>query len=463
MATLNDIQNYVAAEAHRNYFLQELFKVLRMPTVSVDPKCADEMVKCAEHLAEFGRSQLNMTVQVVPTSGHPCVLMHGAEVPGAPRILLYGHYDVQPADDEELWHTPPFDPVVDGSVLRGRGTNDDKCQFFIWLSALKTLQDLDGKYPVNVSVLLEGEEEIGSRHFSEALQKFAAERQVDAVIISDTSSAVKGIPVLHYALRGVVNFEISLRTSDFDLHSGINGGVSSGAVREMAHLIAKMHDEHGRVTIPGFYDGVLDIAPWEQERLDKVPYDAVEYANSLGVELYGEEGYTTNQRRWFRPTLDCCGMHGGYAGNGVKTIVPATCTAKFSARMVANQDPEHVMECVRRWVEANTPSRARLTFVPSHCTLPYILKFEGMGKTLFAVAEEAVQAGFGCEPVVCRNGGAIGIVAVLTDTLHVPVLMLGFGSPDDRSHAPDEKFELGSYFKGIVAGAELLRKMGSIG
>lgn len=461
MSTFNDIQNYVADEAHRNYFLQELGKVLRMPTVSADPKCAGEMVKCAEHLAEFGRTQLGMLTKVVPTSGHPCVLMRGPEISGAPNVLLYGHYDVQPADDAELWHTPPFEPQVDGSVLRGRGTCDDKGQFFIWLGALKTLRDLHGKYPVNVSVLLEGEEEIGSCHFAEVLQACAPDLHADAVIVSDTSSAVKGVPVLHYALRGLIAFEIRLRSANFDLHSGVHGGVSVSATREMAHLLAKMHDEHSRVTIPGFYDGVLEMAPWEKERLGKVPFNEAEYSQLLGIELYGEEGYTTNERRWFRPTLECCGLNGGYAENGVKTIVPATCTAKFCARLVANQDPSHIMDCVRRWVEANTPARAKVEVVPYHRTMPYLLELQGTGQKLFSAAEQAVLAGFGQEPIVSRNGASIGVVSILTESLQAPTLLLGYGSPDDRTHAPDEKFELGNFFKGIATGAELLVRLGA--
>lgn len=457
MPEISSIQSYISDEANRRYFFEQLCGLLRRRTVSADSRYAPELRECAEHLARFGREQLDMAeTKVVPTEGHPCVIMHGREVPGAPRVLIYGHYDVQPAEDLELWDTPPFEPTLKGSALYGRGTCDDKGQFFVWLCALKTLRETAGRCPLNVTVVLEGEEEIGSAHFASVLEAHREELKADAVIISDTSSVVKGVPVLHYSLRGVMCFEVRLRTAYCDLHSGVHGGVCSSAPREMAGLIAKLNDENSRVTVPGFYDGVLPIEPWEEERLAKVPFNAEEYSRQLGAELYGEAGFTTNQRRWFRPTLECSGICGGYTGEGSKTIIPASCMAKFSVRLVAHQNPHKVMDCLEKWFRDNTPSRAELEFVRGDMTEPYLLEQSGTGAKLFAAAQKAVKDGFGVEPLICRNGGAIGVVAEFSRVLGVPTLLLGLGSPDDRTHGPNEKFEIDNFYNGIAAGAELL-------
>ncbi|MDO5295480.1 MAG: M20/M25/M40 family metallo-hydrolase [bacterium] len=455
------IQAYVNDETNRRFFFDNLCELLRCQSVSADSRYAGKLQECADRLACFGREYLDMAeAKVVPTAGHPCVIMHGRTVPNAPRVLIYGHYDVQPAEDLELWDTPPFEPCLKGHTLYGRGTCDDKGQFFMWLCALKTLRSVTGRYPLNITVVLEGEEEIGSAHFTSVLEEYRDELKADAVIISDTSSVVKGVPVLHYSLRGVMCFEVRLRTAACDLHSGVHGGVCTNAPREMAQLIAKLYDESSRVTVPGFYDNVLPIEPWEEERLAKVPFNAEEYSRQLGAELYGEAGFTTNQRRWFRPTLECNGICGGYTGEGSKTIIPASCTAKFSVRLVAHQKPEKVMDCLEKWFVENTPKRAELTFVRGEMTAPYLLEQSGTGAKLFAAAEEAVQKGFGTEPLICRNGGAIGVVAEFSRVFGVPTLLLGLGSPDDRTHGPNEKFEMDNFYKGIVAGAELLSILG---
>ncbi len=445
-------------EAHRQEFLNDLFDLMRRQTVSADPQFAGNLRECAQHLADFAREQLGFRAEVVPTEGHPCVIMHGPELAAAPRVLIYGHYDVQPAEDIELWRTPPFEPYADEDAIHGRGACDDKGQFSIWLSALKALRHCGG-YPLNISVILEGEEEIGSPHFTQVLEQRAQELKADLVIVSDTSSAVKRVPTMHYSLRGLVTFEIYLRTAKQDLHSGVHGGVSPNAPRELAALITKLYDENGRVAVPGFYEGVRDIAAWEAELLAKVPFDEEEYAAGFDTVLRGEAGFTTNQRRWFRPTLECNGLFGGYTGVGSKTIVPALATAKFSARLVADQEPQRVMDCLQRWFAANTPPWVKLDFVPGDLSKPYLLDQSGVGAQLFKAVGAAVQAGFGCEPLICRNGGAIGVVAEFSRVLQAPTLLLGFGSPDDNIHGPNEKFELPNFVRGIAMGAELLPRL----
>lgn len=468
-----EIQAYVAQ--HEQDFFEGLCDLLRRPTVSTDPQYRGELESCAAYLAEFGREKLGFTTRVVPTAGHPCVIMHSEDVPGAARVLLYGHYDVQPAEDVELWRRPPFEPYLEscdgkehpekvsaggqGLVIRGRGTCDDKGQFWAWLCALRTLRETRGQMPVNITVLLEGEEEIGSLNLPRVLEEHREELGVDVAIVSDTGTAVKYIPTMHYALRGLISFEIALRTAAQDLHSGVHGGVSPNAAVELANIIAKLHDSAGRVVIPGFYDGVRAIEPWEKEALAAVPFDEEEYARGFATTLRGEAGFSTNERRWFRPTLECNGMSGGYTGPGAKTIVPAAASAKFSARLVADQDPAHIMECVQRWFSANCPEWVQLDFVAGELCRPYLLEKSGVGAQLFAVAEAALREGFQREPLLCRNGGAIGIVAEFSRVLGVPTLLLGLGSPDDAIHGPNEKLELANFYSGIRMGADLLERL----
>ena len=451
------IQEYI--DLHRPAFLEGLCALVRRPTVSTDPAFAPHLVACAEHLAEVGRG-LGLEARVERTPGHPCVVLRGLEVPGAPRVLLYGHYDVQPAEDESLWHHPPFQPFVEDEKLYGRGASDNKGQVWAWLCALETLQATRGRLPVNLSVLIEGEEEVGSPNLPDLLHRLKGELAPDVAVISDTSTAVKFRPTMHYSLRGLVVFEVRVRTARLDVHSGVYGGTLPNAVRELTALVARLHDGRGRVAVPGFYDRVLPMEPWEREALEALPFDEKTYQAWLGATLHGEEGLSTNERRWFRPTLECNGIFGGYTGAGSKTIVPCTATAKFSARLVADQDPAHVMACLRAWFEREAPPWVQLEFVPGDTGRPYLLAREGAGERLFEAARRAVRRGFGEEPLLCRHGGAIPITAEFQAILGAPTLLLGLGSPDDAIHAPNEKFELGNFYRGIRMAAELLEALG---
>ena len=453
------LQNLLADATYRQGLLEDLMKIMCYPTVSADPYYAQHVRDCAAYLADFGKHQLAMKTEVVKTAGHPCVIMHSAPVPGAKSVLIYGHYDVQPAEDVELWKVPPFEPYALDNVLHGRGACDDKGQFSIWLSALKSLRTLEGGYPLNVTVLLEGEEEISSPNLKQVLLDKVEELRSDYIIVSDTSSAVKLVPTMHYSLRGVVGFEVHLRTAVQDLHSGVHGGVSPNAVIELTKIISQLHDKDCKVTVPGFYEGVRPMEDWEAELLSKVPFNEKEYAEGFKTTMRGEVGFTTNERRWFRPTLDCNGIYGGYTGIGAKTIVPAVASAKFSARIVVDQDPQRVMDLLKKWFEDHTPEWCQLEFVPGDFSRPYLLDRDLVRVGLFKSIQEAMRHNFGCEPLICRNGGAIGVVEDLNNILQAPVLLLGFGSPDDNLHGPNEKFELANFFRGIAMGAELLHAL----
>ncbi|MCR5660775.1 MAG: M20/M25/M40 family metallo-hydrolase [bacterium] len=446
-------------EGSRKEILDELCGFLRLQSVSADPSHAGDIRAAADFLVNYGREKLGFETRIEETGGHPCVIMHGPEVPGAGRLLIYGHYDVQPAEEPELWKHPPFEPYVEGDVLHGRGTSDDKGQVWAWITAVRALKECGG-IPCNISFIIEGEEEIGSRNLAAVLERCAQELACEAAIVSDTSTALKFRPTLHYALRGLVTFEVSLRTGAADVHSGVHGGVSPNAVCEMASLISRLHDDNYHVTVPGFYDGVRPIEDWEKKSLQDLNFDEAEYAATLGTSMHGEQGFSANERRWFRPTLDCNGISGGYEGAGSKTIVPAVCSAKFSARLVADQDPAHIMKCIRAWFESNTPEYAEMTFTEGGLSKPYLLAREGVGAEYFERCRKAIEAGFGCEPLFCRNGGAIGSVAEFTRFLNAPTLLLALGSPDDAIHAPNEKFELRNFFNGICMGARLLQEFG---
>lgn len=446
-------------DRHRDHFLEGLKDLVRRPTVSTDPAFAPHLAECAEHLRSVGE-RLGLQARVEPTERHPCVVLRGPEVPGAPRVLLYGHYDVQPAEDETLWRRPPFDPYVEDERLYGRGASDNKGQIWAWLCALETLRATGVDLPVNLTVLIEGEEEIGSPHLPGLVRRLQDEIRPDLAVVSDTSTAVKFHPTHHYSLRGLVVFEVRVRTARVDVHSGVYGGTLPNAVRELCDLIARIHDEDGHVVVPGFYDDVLPMQDWEREALDRLPFDEATYAGWLGAHMHGEKGFSTNERRWFRPTVECNGIFGGYTGAGSKTIVPCTATGKFSARLVAHQEPEHVMACLRRWFEEQAPPWVQLEFVEGDSGRPYLLDRGGAGERLFAAARRAIQEGFGQEPLLCRHGGAIPIVSEFQRILGVPTLLLGLGSPDDAIHSPNEKFELANFYRGIRMAAGLLVALG---
>lgn len=435
--------------------LDRLIEFVSIPSVSTDPECRPHMERALAWLLDWARG-LGLRAERWNTPGHPAVFIETAPRPGQPVLLIYGHYDVQPAEDLELWTSPPFEPRVVDNKLYGRGASDNKGQIWLHCAALEALgPDL----PVQVKLLIEGEEEIGSPNLPLLLEQNRDRLAADLVLVSDTSTAVKGLPTLHYSLRGIVLFEVALKVAARDVHSGVFGGTSPNATHRLAKLIASLHDDGGRVTIPGFYDRVRPIEDWEKDSLEKLPFDPEFYRKFIGCsELCGEEGFSTNERRWFRPTLDCNGLGGGFSGAGSKTIVPARAWAKFTARLVPDQRPEEVLERCREWFAAQTWA-GDIEFVGGDGGPPYFLDPRGPAAPYLEKAKEALRQSFGREPLLVRHGGAIPIVSQFETILGLPTLLMGFGSPDDAIHGPDEKFELDNFERGKQASQRFLRSL----
>lgn len=445
-------------DQHQERFLEGLKEFVAIPSVSTDPSHRPDMERCCRWLCQWAQGQ-GLVAEVWPTAGHPSVYLETPPVPGQPVLLIYGHYDVQPAEDLELWSAPPFLPTVREDRLYGRGASDNKGQIWTHCAALETLLAC-GPLPCQVKVLIEGEEEVGSPHLPQLLEERRQRLGADLVLVSDTSTAVKGVPTLHYSLRGIVIFEVHLKVAGRDVHSGVFGGTSPNATHRLAQLISRLHDSNGKVVIPGFYDRVRAADEHEQALLARVPFDVKVYQDFIGCsELVGEAGYTTNERRWFRPTLDCNGLGGGFQGEGSKTIVPARAWAKFSARLVADQQPEEVLECCRRWFTSQT-ELGEIDFRPDHGGPPYLLDPSGPLSNYLEKARQALRQSWDQEPLLVRHGGAIPIVSQFQTILGLSTLLMGFGSPDDAIHSPNEKFELANFRRGLRTSCRFLLSLG---
>lgn len=441
--------------------LQELVEFVAIPSVSTDPVFKGEV----ERACEWVKSKClaaGLQTEVRATSGHPAVIAHNGYREGLLHLLIYGHYDVQPAEDAATWKHPPFSPTVDEGYLYGRGASDNKGQILAHLCALGALRELQGELPLNVTVLVEGEEEIGSPNLPVVLRSLARERPpFDLALVSDTSTAIKGRPMIQYSLRGIVISEVFLTTARRETHSGIFGGTTENAIRALSKLIAKLHDENNRVTIPGFYDDVAEPMEWEPQELAKLPFDEAAYLEWIGAsEPIGEAGFTTNQRRWFRPTLEFNGVSGGYAGEGSKTIVPHKASVKISIRLVPDQDPARIEELVERWFHENCPSGAAIEYRRGHAGPPYIVGKGEFERKLLERAKEVLREAFGVEPLLSRHGGAIPIVTPFEEILGVKTLLMGLGFPDDGVHSFDERFSLEQFRKGIRMSALALHRLG---
>ncbi|HEX2172142.1 MAG TPA: dipeptidase [Dehalococcoidia bacterium] len=431
---MDTVQEYI--DANRQRFVDDLIEIVRIPSISSSPDHRGEVARCAEHLAgEMLRVGLERA-EVVPTAGHPMVYGERVTDPARPTVLIYGHYDVQPVDPLDQWQSPPFEPQERGGELYGRGTVDDKGQVYVHLKAIESWLSQTGDLPVNVKLMVEGEEEIGSENLTRFLLDNHDRLAADAVLISDTPMFRRGYPSICYGLRGLCYMEVHVRTSPVDLHSGSLGGVVANPANALAEIIAKLHDDQGRVTIPGFYDRVRPIAPAEREALAKLPFDEAEFLRTVGAPgLVGEAGFSTLERLWARPTLDVNGIWGGFSGEGTKTIIPATAAAKISMRLVADQDPEEIARLFEEYVPTLAPPGVTVTVRRHHGGRPFIAPVE---HPAFQAADRALERAFGRAPVYIREGGSIPFVAEIADVLQRPCLLVGFGLPDENSHAPNE-------------------------
>lgn len=431
---------------HKERFLNELFDLLRIPSVSADSKFKPDMRRAAE----FVRDKLTAAgldkAALHETPGHPVVYAEKLIDESLPTVLVYGHYDVQPADPYELWNTPPFEPTIRNERIYARGSCDDKGQFYMHVKALEAMLATDG-LPCNVKVMIEGEEEIGSDH----LGKFVAENRdmlkTDVILISDTSIIANDVPSIEAGLRGLSYVEVEVVGPNRDLHSGVYGGAVHNPVNVLCQLIASLHDEKGRITIPGFYEKVDELSAEERAALAEAPFDENEYKKDLELQaVFGEEGYSTPERASIRPTLDVNGIWGGYTGEGAKTVLPSKAQAKISMRLVPNQDPDEITELFTKHFTAIAPPTVTVKVTPHHGGQPYVTPTDSVE---FEAARRAFREAWGKEAIPTRGGGSIPIVALFEQELGVKSILMGFGLDIDALHSPNESYGLFNFYKGI--------------
>ena len=436
-------------DSHRDQHLAELFEFLRIPSVSAKSENKKDVQRAAQWVADNLRNIGFKTVEVIPTSLHPLVYAESLEAPGKPTVLLYGHYDVQPAEPLDLWTSPAFEPTVRDGNLFARGTADDKGQVHIHLKALESLQKTNGQLPVNVKVLIEGEEEVGSVSLWNYVQENKQKLQADALLVSDTSMLAPGVPSITYGLRGLNYYQIELTGPARDLHSGVYGGAVPNPLTILAELFAKLHDKHFRVNVPGFYDDVSVPSRLERASLNALPWKKKEFQKAVGAPGYcGEKGFTTVEQLWIRPTLELNGLWGGYSGEGAKTVIPSKACAKFSTRLVPHQDPAKIARLVEKQIRKLLPPTVKCKFEVLSTGKPWLASYQA---PIFKKAQSALQKGFGRKASFIREGGSIPFVTQMHDTFKVPCVLIGFGLPDENAHAPDEHIALENYFGGIQA------------
>lgn len=447
------VQLYI--DQHIKRFESELFDLLRIPSISTDSNRKMEVVKAAEFLKTHFENAGLQNVTVYPTPGHPIVygdwLLAGSD---KPTVLIYGHYDVQPPDPLELWHHDPFDPVVIDGKVYARGAADDKGQAYIHVKAVESFLKNGENLPVNVKFLFEGEEEIGSPNLIPFLEQHKTLLTCDMVLVSDTSMFAEDVPSITYGLRGLAYMEVMVYGPNRDLHSGVYGGAVANPLNVLCEIVSKLKDEHGIITIPGFYDKVVPLTEIDREAYKTLPFDEAKYKSDLGIgATFGEIGYSTLERASARPTLDLNGIWGGYQGEGAKTVLPAHAGAKISMRLVPNQDPEEIAALFTAYFKELAPSSVRVEVTPHHGGYPAVtdLSFYGL-----KAAAEAFKSIYGKEPLYTREGGSIPIVASFKNILGVSTILMGFGLTSDNIHSPNEKFSLKDFHRGIKTSAKFL-------
>jgi succinyl-diaminopimelate desuccinylase len=454
MAKLDDY-----LEQHKDRHERELCELLRIASVSADSAHREDVGRAAAWVAEqFVR--LKLAVDVVETAGHPIVYAESPPVAGAPTVLVYGHYDVQPPDPLDEWQTPPFEPTIRDGNIYARGATDDKGQMLTHVKSAEAWIETEGKLPLQLKFLIEGEEETGSAGLERFIEENRDRLACDVAVISDTSQFGPGQPAITYGLRGIAYYQLRLSGPTQDLHSGTFGGAVANPANVLASMLSGLVDERGVVQVPGFYDDVEPLTTRAREEFEKLPFDEKEFMRKIGVTaLHGEAGYSTLERRWARPTYDINGLWSGYQGEGAKTVLPARAGAKFSFRLVPNQDPAIISKALEKRLREMCPEGIRMELIDFHGAPGVVVPLDS---PFVAAAERAIEEGFGRRPVFIREGGSIPVVATFHDRLGVDTLLLGWGLPDDNMHSPNEKFCLADFHRGIKASAHLWRHLGEV-
>ncbi|MBI3004477.1 MAG: dipeptidase [Ignavibacteriales bacterium] len=434
-------------ESNKERYLSELKDFLAIPSVSSQSEHNKDTRACAEWVADQMRVVGMNNVQIFETPGHPVVYCDWLAAPGKPTVLFYGHYDVQPVDPVNLWTSPPFEATIRGENLYARGSADDKGQVYVHLKAIESYMKNSGNLPVNIKMIIEGEEEVGSANLDNFVKSHKDLLKADLVLISDSAMFAKGVPSVCYGLRGLAYMEVEVTGSKSDLHSGSFGGSVHNPIQALSEMISMLHDKNGRVAIKGFYDDVRPLSKAERAAYKKLPWNDKKYAKDLGVnQLYGEKGYTTLERLWARPTLECNGIWGGYTGEGAKTVLPAKAFAKISMRLVPDQSSDKAAKLFEQQIKRIARKTVDVKVRALHGGEPAITPIESPG---VQAAVAALQKGFGKKPLYQREGGSIPIVVQFKRILGLDTVLLGFGLPDENAHAPDEHINLDNFFGGI--------------
>ncbi len=452
---MNDLTRYL--ESHREEFLEDLKAVLRIPSVSTEPRHKADVERCARHVAEDLRKAGMTSVEVVPTEGHPVVYGEWLGAPGRPTALLYGHYDVQPVDPLELWTTPPFEPEVRDGRLYARGACDDKGQVYMHVAAFKAHMAVAGKLPVNVRCVIEGEEEVASTHLPRFLRDWRPRLDADVIVVSDSGMLAPDQPALTYGLRGLLYTQIDVTGPARDLHSGSFGGAVQNPGNAIAAIIAGLKDRDGRITVPGFYDRVRPLGDEERATLASVPFDEARFLGDAGAPApFGEKGCSTLERIWVRPTLDVNGLVSGFVGEGAKTVLPSRASAKVSMRLVPDQDPAGLFPRFEAHVRRLAPPGVTVEVRNLHSGAPFLTAHD---HPALQAAVRALSRAWTKPPAMIREGGSIPVMTMFQKTHGLPSILMGFGLNDDNLHAPDEKFDLTSFHGGTKSVAYLYEEL----
>jgi len=445
---------------NRDRYLDELRAFLAIPSISALPEHAGDVTRCAEWCADEMRRIGLQNVKLIPTPGNPVVYGDWLGAPGAPTILFYGHYDVQPVDPLNLWQSPPFEATIRDGEIYARGSADDKGQVFMHFKAVEAHMKQNGRLPMNIKFILEGEEEVGSAHLDDFIRAHKDELAANVVVISDSPMFARGVPSMCYGLRGLVYFQVDLRGSSTDLHSGSFGGAVANPAFVLAQMLAQMKDRGGRIKIPGFYDDVVALQEEERQAWASLPFNERQYKKDFGIpKVFGESGYTTLERTWARPTFEVNGLLSGFTGEGAKTVLPAVAMAKVSMRLVPNQDPDKIAKLFEEYVRALAPKTVEVTVTRMHGGKPWMTAYDN---PFVQAAGRAIERGFGRPPVFTREGGSIPVVSTFQEELGLPSVLFGVGLPDENAHAPNEKLDVGNFHNGIIASAILYQEIASI-
>ena len=433
-------------EKNKDRFLNEMLELLRIPSISARSEHKADMTRCAELVKQRLLDAGCDKADIYPTEGHPVVVGEIIIDPKFPTVLVYGHYDVQPPDPLELWQSGPFDPVIKDGKVFARGSSDDKGQFYMHVKVLETLVNTK-TMTTNIKFLIEGEEEVGSPNLSKFVAENRSILKADVILVSDSAMMGMDKPSLDVGVRGLSYIEVEVTGAKRDLHSGTYGGAVANPITILAKMIASCHDENNRITIPGFYDDVLEHSKEEREQMAQAPFDESAYKRELGInEVWGEKGYSTMERTGIRPTLEVNGIWGGYQGEGAKTVLPSKATAKISSRLVPNQSSAKITELLLRYFKSIAPASVTVNAFEHHGGEAYLTPMDSKG---YKAASKAIEATFGKKPIPMRGGGSIPICSILEKELGMKIIFMGFGLDNDNLHSPNEKFNIENYNKGI--------------